>query len=121
MKEIFGALIMDKKRRLSSGWSLKNGGNEDLFFEPNDDEAERRQSRVHIPDTGASSSKSKPTIEPITKKKKPNDIKEEESAIPPSAASKRTDKLSNDQIVELYSNCIKLCTENVCMHTTYQV
>lgn len=125
----------ERKRRLSSAWGLKQAPISDdesvELLEPNDDEMEKR-SRVTI-DVPASSplraknnnqadSAGSPKRDPLTSKKRKSVgwgiIHDKENQFPSSASQKpstpSTAHLSNDQLADLYSNCIKLSTENVC-------
>lgn len=94
---------MDKKRkRLSYGLALKNSGNNELALVENDDEKEkqeRRKSRLLL----ASSRKSLAG----SFGEEDNLFSNQINNIPPK------NPLSNHQLAELYSICLRLCSENV--------
>lgn len=118
----------ERKRRLSSAWGLKQAqSNEDAVgdvvevLEPNDDEMEKR-SRVTI-DASSSPLRTKnpnKLAELASSSKDPKRrksvgwgvIQDKENF--PSSTPLSTAHLSNDQLADLYSSCIKLSTENVC-------
>jgi hypothetical protein len=132
----------ERKRRLSSAWGLKQAAassdDEVELLEPNDDDMEKR-TRVTI-DVAASSSplrtknpnklaelSSSPVvvIDPIKAKKRKSVgwgvVHDKENQFPSSLKTSTPSlstaaHLSNEQLADLYSSCIKLSTENVCVY-----
>lgn len=126
-----------KKRRLSS-WGVKNvnnnNNNDDSddaveLLEPNDDEMEKR-GRVTMDPSISSPLRTKNPNKTADLNTSPKQVaskkrksvgwgvhdKENQQLTSQLASSTPTSTahLSNEQLADLYSNCIKLCTENVC-------
>ena len=124
----------ERKRRLSSAWGLKQAAgasDDEVELEPNDDDMEKK-TRVTIDEVAASSPlrsknpnklaelSSSPKRDPLTAKKRKSVgwgvINNKENQLPASSTpSLSAAHLSNDQLADLYSSCIKLNTENVCV------
>lgn len=97
-----------KRKRLSYGLVLKNSGNNELALVENDDEKEkqeRRKSRILL----ASGRKS------LARSFGEEDNLFSNTIVPPK------NPLSNNQLAELYSICLRLCSENVYYISLFEI
>eukprot|EP01112_Ceratiomyxa_fruticulosa_P021195 TRINITY_DN7393_c0_g1_i1.p1 TRINITY_DN7393_c0_g1~~TRINITY_DN7393_c0_g1_i1.p1 ORF type:complete len:747 (-),score=208.47 TRINITY_DN7393_c0_g1_i1:88-2328(-) len=102
-----------KRRRLSAGWNLRNeeGETPSKFLEPNDDEAEIALQKTPFKPPLVDEEEEEDATAPSTVKK---DDKRRKTPMPPNNARAAASHhhLSNDELANMYSNVIRMSTEN---------